>query len=820
MKSVVTAFCRRLLRRKALTALELLSTAVGVCAAIGMALSARTALSSFERAVDFLNGRATHTLQAAAGTLDEQLLARLLRDPALEAFAPVIDRRVVLATGAGARLLGVDPFLDRDIRPWAAEGREGPSLDVLLEPASVLAGENLARELGVRAGDTVATSRGRLRVLGTFPDGPGEPLLLMDVGHAQELFGLRGALDRVDLVLSDAPGFRARWRGYRVSSAQEHRATFGDLLRAFRLNLEALSLLGLFVGVFLVYNTATFTVASRRRDAGILMSLGVRRRELSAAFLVEVLLLGAAGGAAGAALGFGLARLLTGLVGATISNLYFFLRPTPPEWSWTLTAWGVALGVAASLTGAAFPLVELVRVDPVSALSGRAPRRESRTRAVRSAAAGAAVLAAGGVLLLLGQREVYAGFGGAFLLLLGASLFSGCAVLAAGPLLSRTFRRAAGLIGQLAAGNLLQNLGRTSVAAAAFMVALSMAVGLGLMIGSFRRTVVWWMEGQLTGDLYVASSSDVEVPEDFYNEIRSLPGLGGVDPYRNVQLLYRGTPIRVSAVDASVLRRFARFGWLTGGDDNWDRVAAGGVIVSESFQRRFGVGPGGEVELEGAAGPVRLRVAASFYDYTTEHGLVMMDRTTYLSVFGDRALDSFSVFGDPRNPDTPRLLEEVKRRAARKGIPVVTRGQLHGKILGVFDATFSVTRAMRLLTVIVAFFGIAGALLTLHMERRKDFGIYRALGFSARQVAGMTLAEGIGIGLLSLAMSTVVGTALAWVLIRVINLQSFHWTIFFHPAPGPYLAAAATSLLASLGAALLPLWRALRTFPHAQLRED
>jgi putative ABC transport system permease protein len=106
------------------------------------------------------------------------------------------------------------------------------------------------------------------------------------------------------------------------------------------------------------------------------------------------------------------------------------------------------------------------------------------------------------------------------------------------------------------------------------------------------------------------------------------------------------------------------------------------------------------------------------------------------------------------------------------------------------------------------------------MERQKEFGIYRALGFSTGQVAGMTLLEGLGMGLASFLLSTGVGTALAWLLIRVINLRSFNWTIFFYPEWGPYMLAAVTAVLASLGAAVYPIWRVYRTYPQMQIREE
>ncbi|GAB4259583.1 MAG: FtsX-like permease family protein [Deferrisomatales bacterium] len=824
MKSVTKAFLRYLPRRRALTALQLLGIAIGVASAVGMALSARAALSSFRRAVAFVQGEATHRLTRPAGPLEEGVLRAILDDPAVRAFSPVVDRRVELSSGEWVRLLGVDPFLDRAFRPYLAppEGEEA-GLRFLLEERAVWADESVARRAGAAPGGTIDTARGRLEVLGTFPNPSGEPLLVLDIGHAQELLGLRGRVDRVDLILTDPEGFAARWRpGFVVRSVAERRAGLSDMLRAFRLNLEALSLLGLFVGVFLVYNTATFAVASRRRDAGILLSLGAGRREVAGAFLVELAILGGLGGLGGAALGYGIARSLTGLVGGAITNLYFFLQPTPPSWSGAVAAAGAALGWGACFLGGGFPLLDLARTDPVEALRGRGARRSSRERARQAAWAGAGVAAVSLALFPPASIHVYAGFAGAFGLLLGCSLASGAALDALGPAIGVACRAAAGLPGKVAAGSIRRNLGRTAVAVAAFMVALSMSVGIGLMIGSFRSTLVWWMDSQLRGELYVGRVGRVEVPTEFYEELRRLPGIGGIDPYRNVQVLYRGTPVYVASVDAAVLQRYTAFGWKEGDGSAWDAVRRGAVIVSESFSRRFGLGRGDTVALEGVEGPEALPVAGVFYDYTTEHGLVMMDRATYLRVFRDETLDSLGIFFDPGTAerDKARVVEEVRRRARDRGLPVSSRAELTGDILEVFDSTFAVTRSMRVLAVVVAFFGIAGALLTLYMERQREFGIYRALGFSTAQVAAMTLLEGLGMGLAAFVLSVPVGTALAFVLIGVINLRSFHWTVFFSFAWGPYLVALVTAAAASVGAALYPVWRVWRTFPHVQLREE
>jgi putative ABC transport system permease protein len=457
----------------------------------------------------------------------------------------------------------------------------------------------------------------------------------------------------------------------------------------------------------------------------------------------------------------------------------------------------------------------------VTAIQGRTATRTGRLRVRKATIAGFAVLITSGLLILFSFLHVYVGFAGAFAFLIGMSLLTGLVLVLAGPLLKRLFSTIAGLSGKIAAGNISQNLSRTTVAVAAFMVALSMSVGLGVMIGSFRESLVWWMDTQLQADMYIGSTSEgFEVSQRFYEEVKGIPGLGGVDPYRNVQVNYGGKSITIAAVSAEVLQKYTRFGWLRGGNENWEPVKRGDVIVSESFARNFKKGEGSIITLQGVDGPAEVRIAAVFYDYTTERGLVMMDRSTYLRIFDDHRLNSVGVFIDPGDPRRDELLEQAGKKADQYGLPVFFRQQLHRQILSVFDSTFAVTRSMRYLAIIVAFFGIAGALLTLFLERRREFGIYRALGFSTRQVVGMTLMEGLGMGIISFLLSTVVGTVLAVVLIKVINVQSFNWTIFFYPLWTPYLLAAVTALAASAGAALYPIWKVLRTYPHMQLREE
>jgi len=829
VKIVTKSFLRYLTRRRSLSLLQLMGIACGVAAVIGMVLSARSALSSFSDAVSFLQGKATHLIERPAGTMDEKILPDLMHDPAVRNLSPVIDRRLRLEDGNLIRVLGIDPFLDQHIRPELSHppftqrrgGKRERNMEFFLDDRAVFLEARLAGQMGISPGHDIKTSRGLLRVIGTFPNPSGEPLILMDIAHAQEIFDLPGQVDHVDLILDNEADFRSRWEtGFRIQSSLERRETFSAMVGAFRLNLEAMSLMALFVAVFLIYNTTMFTVVSRRKDAGILRSLGAERHEITLAFLAEILILGTTGGAIGSILGYLLSHFLTTIIGSTISNLYFFLRPTPPAWSLLIPLSGILLGCGASLLGSILPLVELARTDPVEALRGRSASRRSGKTTLKAAYAGLVVLMISLVILLASGKQIYMAYAATFGFLLGLSLLTGIILVYATPVLKILLYRIGGLSGKVAAGNIRQNLGRSGVAVAAFMVALSMSIGLASMIGSFRESLVWWMETQLRGDLYVSNATETEVPLDFYEEVRSIKAIDGVDAYRKVKILFQGRTAYIAAINAPVLQRFARFSWLEGGDEHWEAVKSGGVIISESFARNFNVRPGDTIALEGIGGAVQLRVEAAYYDYSTEHGLIMMDRRTYLALFNDHAINSMAVFIDPANPRRQELLDTVKEKALARGLPVFTQKQFYNSILEVFDSTFAVTRSMRIMAIIIAFFGIAGALMTLFIERQRDFGILRALGFSTGQVSSMTLMEAIGMGMVSFVLSSAVGTLLALILIRVINLRSFNWTIFFHIQWQPYIYTALTALLASLGAALYPIWKVRRNYPQMQIREE
>ena len=139
-------------------------------------------------------------------------------------------------------------------------------------------------------------------------------------------------LTRVDLVATDDEVERVAAAllppGARVVPARAQAGTVAQLTEAFQLNLTALSLLALVVGMFLIYNTVMFSVVQRRAVIGTLRLLGVTGEQVFALVLLETAAASALGVVLGLGLGWVLGQGAVRLVTQTINDLYYVLSVT------------------------------------------------------------------------------------------------------------------------------------------------------------------------------------------------------------------------------------------------------------------------------------------------------------------------------------------------------------------------------------------------------------------------------------------------------------------------------------------------------------
>lgn len=864
---------RRYLRRHpAQAGLAVVGVALGVAVVVAIDLANASATRAFTLSTEAVTGRATHQVLGGPSGLPAEVFRSLVVDRGIDPAAPVVEGYLELPPPAGPegrvgrsddgsngggrvlRLFGVDPFSERPFRAYlapTAAGRSGEPADLaafLTRPGAALLSTATAARLGAAAGDRLAAvAAGRpveLEIVGLLDPADAlsrealTDLAVVDVATAQELLGMAGRLTRIDLIApspSDGAGgdvaFLARVRSALPPSAElvpagaRSRSAEG-MTRAFRLNLRALSWLALLCGLFLIYNTMTFSVVQRRTLLGTLRAVGVTRRQVLVLVLAEAVVVGAAGTALGLALGVGLAQGLVRLVTQTINDLYFVVAVRGLAVSWAVLAKGAAVGLGATVLAALAPALEAATAPPRAALTRSTLEAGARRAVPRATALGLALLALGGVLLALPGEGLVVAFAGLFGVLVGCALLTPAATVLLMRLARPVAGRLFGVLGRMAAGGVVAALSRTGVAVAALTVAVAVTVGVGTMIASFRDTVADWLDASLGADLYLTAPggaggfSGAALDRALVERLAAVPGVVRVDTIRRVEIASAEGLLRLVAIDARATAR-PRFEFRQGDPATaWPAFVAGrGVLISEPYAYRTRLGVGDPVRLRTDRGERELPVVAVVTSYASDSGLVYLARAAYEALFDDRRVSGASVTAAP-GADLAALTAALRAACGDRAVAIESRAALKRGSLAVFDRTFKITAVLRLLAGVVAFIGVVSALTALQLERARELGVLRANGMTPRQVWGLVTSQtglmGVAAGLLAVP----VGLALAAVMIYVVNRRSFGWTMALDPAPGILLEALALAVGAALLAGLYPAYRMARTSPAVALREE
>lgn len=839
---LVRASRRFLLRHPGQLGFAVAGIALGVAVVVGVDLANDSARRAFEMSIELVSGRSTHQLIGVRGTLPESLYPKLRTEFGIHRAAPVIESRIRLPDipERPFTLLGLDPLSEAPFRDSLAIGG-GDSVDLtrlMTVPAAVVLPRLLAERLQARPGDRIrVVAAGRessVEVVGIVDFDAArqeiaETMVFADIATAQELLGLPGLISRIDLILGADEAERlaqSDLAGATLVEAAAQNEALVEMTRAFRVNLTALSLLALVVGMFLIYATLSFLVVQRRRLMGIERALGVTQRQLFAVTLGEALLLGAAGTAAGLLLGHWLGAGLVTLVLQTIEDFYFTRHVAAVPTDFWIHAKGAVLGLGATVLAALAPALEAARMPPRAVMSRAELEDRTRRRMPWLALLGLACAALAIGLLALGTRSLVIAFAGLFCVIAAAAFFTPAVTMVLMRALERPAAWFGHLPGRLAARGARASLSRTGVAVVALSVAVATVIGVGVMIGSFRSSVAAWLDDTLQSDFYLrlepgvpAESSEALSPAGI-GFIASLPGVDGLSLSRWLRLPTRAGELLLRATEPGPR------GWglaIIEGDPDaaWDAFAsAGAIVVSEPFARKNGVGVGDVLELPTATGPMGFSIAGVFRDYSSDRGAVMMRLDTYRNHWRDDSLSGVGVHLEP-GADAGRVRRELEGYAATAlDLQFGARAEIRAASMQIFERTFTITEVLRWLAGLVAFFGILSALSALALERAREAAVLRAIGFAPAQLRSLVLAQTGLLGLASGLIAIPVGVVLAALLVFVINERAFGWSMSLQVQPGVLAGGLLLALAAALLAGIFPAFRMSRAPLAAALREE
>lgn len=830
--------------------LSVLGIAMGVAVVVAIDLANQSAENAFELSMDSVSGKATHQIVGGSAGLPDSLYRHLRVAHAYRQTAPVVEDYVTIPQSPGRTLilLGVDPFAERPFRPYLGKLRingDGGLGPLVSQPATAVMGGVTAREIGVAAGDSLEIQFGPVKrkvlIIGLLEGDDQRSnkalsgVMLTDIATAQELFGMSGRLSRIDLIIPQGEAGEKKLAGLKkllpataeIISSRSRSAMMNQMTSAFKLNLTALSLLTLIVGMFLIYNTMTFSVVQRRQLIGLMRAIGVTRKEIFRIILGEALLMGIAGTALGILIGVLLGRGLVELISRTINDLYFVLTVRSFSLSWLSLMKGVGLGIVATVLAALNPAREATGTTTRLALSRSTEETVLRDKLPLISSLSILSVVAGIALLMIPGKNLVISYSGILLLIIGFTLFTPAVMVFLSKLLKPLASKMFGMLGRMAVQGISSQMSRTTVAVAALSMAVAATVGVGTMVGSFRTTVIHWLEARLNADIYISAPSrmqrrpDTTMDPAFIGRIGELPEIASVNMFRSLLL---DTPEGAMHVIGSQLSKdvFAEFQFKEGDPEAlWAPLQNEMIVViSEPYAYHHDVKIGERLKIPTDEGEKTFQVAGIYYDYVSDIGTVLMSLKNYRQFWDDHRISGASVML-AEGYDAQAGMAAI-RTVMNPGEEILLRSNkaLLDTTVEVFNQTFMITNVLRLLAIVVAFIGVLSSLMALQLERRREQAVLRANGVTPKEIRRLVILQTGIMGAFAGVLALPMGTMLSYVLIYIINRRSFGWTLQFVFDPAIYWQAILLALLAALIAGIYPAIRMANASPALALRDE
>lgn len=853
-------------RHPLLAGLNVLSVALGVSVYLAIQIANHSANESFASSIDLVAGKANLEVRSPGGAFDETLLPKLTAVPGVKAATPLVEGYATLPDYEGEYLqvLGVDIYTNLPFATFAVGGQapaDWNNLNIeswLGDPQGLAITDEFAKLHGLKIGDPVKlqvngrqqtmTVRFLIRLTDTVAGRGNSRVAALDIGWAQRLLGRNGQLSSIQILLDDKRDAvpmatklgKLAPADVTISPPGQRSGQVERMLASFELNLGALSLISLLVGMFLIYNTITASVVRRRVETGILRAVGATRLEVQCLFLAEALLFGVVGVLVGIVGGTLLARFLLGReIAKVISTLYQLVSVDRFSLTPLLIGSAFFFGLGSVLAAAWLPAREGAREDPVAALSLGLGLTQERSRLHSGwwLAAGllSLVVALGCSIIALTTGPAWLGFGSAFFVLLGFAFTSPTVTSVGSAALVRIMQReerhleeapAKGAGGSvlgmgaalvsLASQNLGRSLHRNAVIVAALMAAIAMTVGISVMIYAFRLTVETWIDRAIVADIFMTPSANETLgngaffPLETLRAIKEDAGVREVDTVREIGINIRGDRVAMVVVEGEDRDRLA----FVGGNAARKQAAfhqPEHVLISEPFAHRYHVKEGDPLPIPTPEGVVNFTVAGVYYDYARDAGIVATTRANFIKHWHDDRVMSAAIYlQDPSQLEA--VSDRIRTKFNKHGEFLIFSNQaIRQKVFEIFGQTFRITGVLRGIAVVVAVIGIFLTLTTLVSERSREIGVLRAIGASRGQVQGIVLVESALIGFLASVLGVLAGLALSLVLTFVINKAFFGWTIQLAFPWTTILVTPVWIMCAALVAGWLPAVRAGRT---------
>jgi putative ABC transport system permease protein len=805
----------------------------GVATVVALEGASGSVVHAARDAVVNVAGRAQLLVDNGKLGVPEALVERVRAVKGVAAAAPLVEANAA-AVGLGGeplKIFGIDLLDDQSVRTYelsSAQSEIRDPLELLARLDSLLLTREFAERKGLAIGETLEllTPRG---VRGFLIAGLLEPkgaaaafggdIALMDIFAAQKTFGTEGRFDRIDVVADESRDLdvmreaiaTAVGASGRVSLSERYESGIRSQISTIAAVVRWVSLIGLCMSAFLIYNTLSISVAQRRREFATVRLLGVTAGQLRRQVLCETMLLALPACTLGLPLGLAGAHFATGVFAETIGRNIANIGHVEAQLGPTLHVATLGLGLGAALLGAASSAGEAAHLKVLVAL-----RREQEVSAADTnspaTAWGLLCLASGALLAILerggsqtSQLFVFVLFG------LGATLCLPDVIRRMAPALRWFLGQWAPVIGKLAADNICSTPRRSATSGSTIMLAAAAVVSLRVVLASLLAAAQQWGNGFFPLDLMVTSGTPMYgtranlMPGELGDAIKGMPGVEALNPLRIEENVPTDAgDVRLIVQDFELWRgRAGRQLLLQGTSEKAvEALARGDVFVSENFSRRTGRHIGDQVTVQTPDGPHAFRIAGVYAGGFLSHpnGTVEMDLEVFRRRWNDRRATSFNLFLS-RDASPRDVTESVRRRYGRDyALFVIDREEFQQLGFQRLEQAFSLTQILELILVALSAFSVVNTLVASVLDRVHDIALLRVAGATSKQISRGILLEAGLLGIVGIALGGALGAVAARSLLGA--FVYFDWYVPYR-LPG---ASLITSLAALLLVVLLSAW--------------
>ncbi|MBD9729487.1 FtsX-like permease family protein [Streptomyces caniscabiei] len=683
-------------------------------------------------------------------------------------------------------------------------------------PGRIALDKDTADKGGYHVGDTVPVAltgpAKTYRLSGIFTTeneevAAGGSLVLFDTPSAQRLFLQPGFFEKV--TVTAAPGISNTELAAAISKVLPHsaKAKTGRQLAAEEAQLvagDAMTLNGilfpfagvaLFVSVFLIGNTFTMLAAQRTRELALLRAVGASRRQVTRSVLIEAMMVGTVGAAAGLGLGAALAAVASATVefdGGTPDGPLIVTSTT------VLVA--AVVGVLVTMVAAWLPARRAAKIPPVAAIGSAHLPATTKSLVLRN------VL--GGILTLLGAAVVVAGAGagssrgggivgfGAFLAVTGLlvliPLLSRPVIAVVQPLLRRGF----GVSGTLAGRNAVRSPRRTGATASALAIGLTLVSALTVLGVTLGQSM-----DKMTTDIvkadYMVTAGGARLDASAVAALRKVPGVRAVSQEQLGWMQLDGSQQDITAVIPADFDKALHLPVVSGSQDS---LAKGQVAVDEKLARSHGWKVGDSLPaVYGDSGKGRRLTVGAVFKYNEVVMPVVVSADVIEANGTATSLSKIYVTTDG-STNEKALADALP---GRPGIKIDDRQDIRTELGGAFNTVLNVLYALLAISLVIAILGVVNTLAMSVFERQREVGMLRAVGLDRPGVTRMIQLEAVVISLFGAVIGVGLGSFLGWAICEITKADIPGYALVL-----PWGRFALFLLLAALVGLLAALWPA------------